>query len=71
MTQTQLPHAISVQDLMQLGLQEVAYVKPVQIDGQSAVAVHAADGTQMAVMRSRESAFAAVRQNDLEPVSVH
>lgn len=71
MTQIQLPHAISPQDLMQLGLQEVAYVKPVQIDGENVVTVHAADGTQIAVMPDRESAFAAVRQHDMEPVSVH
>lgn len=71
MTQTQLPYTISPQDLMQLGLQEVAYVKPVLIEGRSAVTVHAADGTQIAVMESREQAFAAVRQHDLEPLSVH
>ena len=33
--------------------------------------VHAADGTQIALLPDREVAFATVRQNDLEPVSVH
>lgn len=62
---------MSPQDLMALGLQQVAYVKPVVVDGADAVAVHAADGTQMAVLASRDLAFAAIRQNNLEPASVH
>ena len=62
---------ISTQDLMILGLQEMAYVKPVVVDGQTAYAVHAADGREVAVMPSRDVALAAIRQNDLEPLSVH
>lgn len=62
---------MSDHDLASLGLQEVAYVKPVlTVDGK-AYAVYAADGTEMAVMADREIAFAAIRQNDLRPVSVH
>jgi len=34
-------------------------------------ALHLADGRRVAVMDDRESAFAAARQHDLEPVSVH
>jgi hypothetical protein len=41
------------------------------IDGAGAFAVHAANGTQIAVMADREVAFAVVRQHDMEPVSVH
>ena len=62
---------MSPQDLMALGLQQVAYVKPITVDGADVVAVHAADGTQMAVLESRDLAFAAIRQNNLEPASVH
>jgi hypothetical protein len=62
---------ISTQDLAALGLQDVAYVKPVTVDGKTAYAVHAADGTPIAVLADREVAFIAVRQHDLEPVSVH
>jgi hypothetical protein len=62
---------MSPQDLMALGLEQVAYVKPIVVDGAAAVAVHAADGTQMAVLASRDLAFAAIRQNNLEPASVH
>lgn len=62
---------LSSQELGALGLEDVAYVKHVVLDGTAGFAVHAADGTQMAVLPSRELAFAVVRQNDLEPVSVH
>jgi hypothetical protein len=62
---------MSDHDLAALGLQEVAYVKPVSVEGNTAYAVHAADGTEIAVMADRDVAFAAIRQNDLRPVSVH
>ena len=66
MDQTEPITQISTQDLMILGLQEVAYVKPVVVNGQAAYAVHAADGREVAVMPSRNVALAAIRQNDLE-----
>jgi hypothetical protein len=52
-------------------LNQVAYIKPVEENGQQAFAVYAADGTQLAIISDRETAFAAVRSHDLEPVSVH
>ena len=58
-------------DLAMFGVQDIAYVKPVVVDGNAGYAIHAADGTQMAVIADRDIAFAVVRQNELEPVSVH
>jgi len=58
--------------LAHLGLEQVAYVKSVTLDdGTPGFAIHAADGHEVAVMANRELAFVTVRQNDLEPVSVH
>ena len=54
-----------------LGMQDIAYVKRVTVNDQAAFAIHAADGTQIAVLADRDIAFATVRQNDLEPVNVH
>jgi len=62
---------MSPQDLALLGMQDVAYVKRVVVDEVVGYAVHAADGTQIATIPDRAVAFAVVRQNDLEPVSVH
>ena len=66
------PRQITAQDLALLGLEHVAYVKTVRgEDGEVAFAIHTADGNQVAVVDDRDVAFATVRQNDLEPLSVH
>jgi len=62
---------LSARDLAALGVQDVAFVKQITVNDEIAYAVHAADGTQMALMTDREVAFAAIRQHGLEPVSVH
>lgn len=62
---------IEAKDFAALGLESIAFVKRVEIEGETAYAVHAADGTAITVIEDREIAFATVRQNDLEPVSVH
>jgi hypothetical protein len=62
---------ISEQEFASLGMQDVAYVKRVMVDDEPVYAVFAADGTQIAAMQDREVAFAAVRQHEIEPVSVH
>ncbi len=62
---------MSANDLAMLGMQHIAYVKQVEVDGNPGFAIHAADGTQMALLGDRDIAFAVVRQNELEPVSVH
>jgi hypothetical protein len=62
---------ISLRDLAMLGVQDLAFIKRVAVDDEVAYSIHAADGTQMALMADREIAFAAVRQHGLEPVSVH
>ena len=62
---------ISATDLAALAVEEVAYVKSVEIDGRALFAIHAADGTELGFAMARDAAFAAVLQHDLTPVSVH
>jgi hypothetical protein len=62
---------LSQGDLAALGVQDLAFVKQIVVNDETAYAVHAADGTQMALMTDRDIAFAAIRQHGLEPVSVH
>ena len=62
---------MSSRELALFGMQDLAYVKAVLIDGATAFAVHAADGTQITVLPDREIALATLRQHDLEPLSVH
>jgi len=62
---------LSARELGLLGVNDVAYIKRIVEDGTEGFAVHAADGTRIAVLADREFAFIVVRQNDMEPVSVH
>lgn len=62
---------MTARDLALFGVQDLAYIKRVTIDGTTGYAVHAADGTQIAMLPDRDVAFATVRQHDLEPMSVH
>ncbi|WP_448202793.1 DUF1150 family protein [Azospirillum sp. sgz302134] len=62
---------LSPQDFAAFGVDHVAYVRPVEVDGNPAFSVHAADGTPLTVLAERDVAFATVRQNDMEPLSVH
>jgi len=71
MQTTEQMRQMTTTDLAMFGMQDIAYVKPVVIDGNAGYAIHAADGTQMALITDRDVAFAVVRQNELEPVSVH
>ena len=62
---------MSDQDLAILGLQNVAYVKSVTIQGGSAFSVHAADGTEIAILGDRDVAFSTIRDHDMEAVCVN
>ena len=62
---------ISAAQLAQLGMQQVAYVKQVEVDGNQGFAIHAADGTPMAVAGDREVAIAAILEHEMVPAQVH
>lgn len=55
----------------EVGMPDFAYVKKVEVGGTAAFAIHAADGTELAVFTDRDVACAAVRQNEMVPMSVH
>ncbi|MDA8231991.1 MAG: DUF1150 family protein [Magnetospirillum sp.] len=62
---------MSTTDFAAWGVPDVAFVKRVMVDDSEGWSIHAADGTQMGLAPTRDVAFAAIRQHDLEPVSVH
>lgn len=62
---------LSAQDFAALGADQIAYVKRIVAEGDLHFEIHAADGTTVAMANSVDVAFAAVRQNGLEPLSVH
>ena len=71
MTDPAILKDLSAEAMATLGLPDLAYVKQVEVDGEMGYAVYAADGNQMAVLADRETAFAAILQHDMQPMSVH
>ncbi|MEJ1974687.1 MAG: DUF1150 family protein [Acetobacteraceae bacterium] len=57
--------------LQQLGLSQLAYVKPVILNGAAVFAIHGADGAPMAVVEDRDLALAAIVQHEMIPALVH
>ncbi len=52
-------------------LNAVAYVKPMTTDRGTCYAVCSSDGIQLAVFNTRDAAFYAAIQHDLEPTLIH
>ncbi len=70
-SQTAVSRHMSITDFALYGAEQIAYVKPVTVEGQTIFAIFAADGRELAVIENRDLAEATVRQNDMEPLSVH
>ncbi len=62
---------LSTEQLAQLGVSQIAYVKQVMMNGARAFAIHAADGSPMAVAGDQELAVAAIRQHEMVASLVH
>jgi hypothetical protein len=62
---------ISTDQLQKLGMPSVAYLKPVLVNGAMGYAIHAADGTPMAVAADRDIAIAVILDNEMHPTWVH
>ena len=62
---------LSAEDWTDFGVNDLAYMKQVTQEGEPRYVIHAANGTRLAVMDTREVAEAAIVQNELEPLSVH
>jgi len=62
---------LSQMQLLQLGMEQMAYVKPVWMDGTTAFAIFAADGSPMAVAADCDMAVAAIMEHEMVPALVH
>ena len=71
MNEIQRIRHMSARELAHFGMQDIAYIKHVIVNGDAGYAIHAADGTQIAELPDWGIAHATVRQHDLEPLSVH
>jgi hypothetical protein len=62
---------LSPEQFVALGVSQLAYVKPVMMNGARAFAIHGADGTPMAVAGDEDVALAAIVQHEMVPSRVH
>ena len=62
---------LSQADWARFGAEQIAYIRPVIIDGTHVVAIHSADGTQIGAAPDASLATAAILQHEMVPVLVH
>ena len=62
---------MSQMQLLELGMEQMAYVKPVWMDGTTAFAIFAADGSPMAVAADCDMAVAAIVEHEMVAAMVH
>lgn len=63
--------ALSPREFLNLGVREVAYIRPIVVQNRQAYAIHAADGTPLSVIDNLSTAMAMVHHNDLETATLH
>ena len=64
-------HHITPAELQQLGMTQIAYVKPIMLNGAPMFAIHGADGSPMAVAEDRDMALAAIVEHEMIATLVH
>ena len=62
---------LSIADWARFGAEEIAYIRPVLVNGVRAIAIHAADGTPIGAAPSAELAIAAIHQHEMAAALVH
>jgi hypothetical protein len=67
---TMLRH-LTPSDWARFGAEELAYIRPVVIDGAHVVAIHSADGKQIGAAPDASLATAAILQHEMVPLLVH
>ena len=58
-------------DWARFGAEQMAYIRPVMVDGERIVAIHSADGTQIGAAPDASLATAAILQHEMVPLLVH
>lgn len=66
----QVLRSLSSSAFLSLGLNQIAYIRPLDVMHQTAYALYGADGSRLAVIETLEGAVIAARQNDLDPVTL-
>jgi len=62
---------LSLADWASFGAGEVAYLRPVVVNGVSAIAIHGADGQPIGAAPNAELAVAAILEHEMAPLLLH
>ena len=62
---------LSPLDWARFGVHRIAYCRPAMVNGQLAVAIHAADGTPIGAAPNAILAEAAIREHEMVPALLH
>ncbi|MBY0333775.1 MAG: DUF1150 domain-containing protein [Acetobacteraceae bacterium] len=62
---------LSAADWAAFGVQQIAYIRPVLVNGVRGISIHAADGTPIGAAPDARLAIAAILQHEMEPALVH
>jgi hypothetical protein len=62
---------LSPLELESLGVNYIAYVKPITVDGILAYGIYSANGEQLGVSDHHDHALETIREQDLEALSLH
>jgi hypothetical protein len=63
--------SLNADDFLQLGEEDVAYVREIEWLGNTHFAIHSATGEALAIAPNRETALIALQSQDREPVTLH
>ncbi len=70
MTEIERIRELSPEDMLMLGIKDVAYIKGIDVDGQTAFGLFAANGKPIVVAADRETAIATAWKNGLAPLTL-
>lgn len=70
MTEIERILKLTPQDMLLLGIGDVAYIKDIEVDGRTAFGLFAANGKQIAIAADRAAAIAAAWENGLAPMTL-
>lgn len=71
MPATAIEKIITADDLAEMGVNSVAYIRPKTVDDRKMWFVYAAEGTELACTDDENEAISMAIDNELIPVSVH
>ena len=65
------PRTLTPAQFAELGVSQVAYIKPVTVEGKQVFAIHAANGVPMGLAEDSDTAAVAIIQHEMVPTRVH